>query len=355
MSLKGLNEIHIDRPIDAEELKKQAAGFTFLDGIRQGRPDYAATWYNWGFHSPYLLQDAFFLISGAFFSAFCLPALVVRVIFGRACPEALKELKCALQMLFLGMLKGFLMLCAGLFVDPFRLARKNLRALYAPQTKKSALLVIDLQNDFFPGGSLAVPEAEEVLPIVNELVKRRRAGVRYFASQDWHPQNHGSFASNLEEVPFSETTLNGVSQVAWPAHCVQGTRGAEFVEGLPKPDWVIRKGQDPRNDSYSALADNGVIKKKTKLLSHAQAEGIQRFFVCGVATDYCVRATVEDLRSENFEVIVIEDACRGVYAGLTGHAKELAYLQTKKDLETRGARFMSSQEVMETYKEQFRL
>lgn len=356
MSLaRWFGEVYIDRHVDAEGLKKQTPVFKFLDGALQGRPDYAASWYNWGYNSPYRLQDAFFLLCGAFLSALCLPALTVRLALGLTPRnETLQELQSALKMLFGGTVRGGVIGCVGFVLDPIKWMMRKASALREPQAKKSALLVIDLQNDFFSGGSLAVEGAEQVLPVVRDLVERKRKGVRYFASQDWHPQNHGSFASNLGDVLFSETQLNGVPQVAWPDHCVQGTYGAQFVDGLPTPDRVIQKGQDPRNDSYSALADNGIIKKKTKLLSHAHAEGIQRFFVCGVALDYCVRATVEDLTREGFEVIVIEDACRGVYAGLTGHAKELSFLKTKRDLETCGARFMSSKEVMDTYKEQFK-
>lgn len=344
------------RRIDSRDLQEERASRTFVDGILHGRPDYAIRWYEWGVNSPYYLQDAFYLLSAVVLGVFCLPALLVRLVcglFSGSMKEVSFDLQDALKVIFVGLGKGFFVLLQAPFRDSAKWITMKARDVRVPQCQKTALLVIDMQKDFFSGGSLAVGEAESTLPIVQELVARKREGVLYIASQDWHPASHGSFAENLEVVPFSETTLNGVPQVAWPVHCVQGTAGADFVEGLPIPDVVIQKGQDPRNDSYSAVSDQGKEPKETKLLSHLQAEGVKRLFVCGVATDYCVRATVEDLTKQGFDVVVIEDACRGVFAGLTGDAKQQAYQAIKVRLEGCGARFMPAKQLMHDYPQQF--
>lgn len=345
------------RNTDPEGLKAEIAPATFWDGVLHGRIDYAASWYNWGNHSPYMMQDAFFLLCGAIVSLLCLPAIVMRLLVAlskgawNAVQETLSDLKEALHIAVMGLLRGGATLPIACVRDSLKWGMMQWHNSHHRQEKKAAILVVDVQNDFFPGGALAVNEASSILPVLKNLIAHKRKEVRYMASQDWHPQNHGSFAPNLDVVAFSESLLNGVSQVAWPVHCVQGTYGAEFVKELPTPEIVIQKGQDPRNDSYSAVADHGNIE--TKLLSHLKAEGITRLFVCGVATDYCVGATVGDLADRGFEVIVIEDACRGVYAGLMGDAKERAYQETKAALEARGAHFMSSSQAMRGYPEQF--
>lgn len=357
MSLIG--PVTSSRNTDPEGLKTEIAPATFWDGILHGHIDHAASWYNWGYHSPYMMQDAFFLLCGAFLSVLCLPALLMRMVVNAvngnrlALQETCSDLLSALRMVVVGLCRGLALIPLAVVHDSFKGLRDQWRQVRYPEAKKAAIIAVDVQNDFFPGGTLAVGEAQEILPVLKHLIAHRREGVRYIASQDWHPRNHGSFAENLDVVMFSESTLNGVPQVAWPVHCVQGTPGAAFVKGLPRPEIVIQKGQDPRNDSYSAVADNGKVKKETKLLSHLHAEGITRLFVCGVATDYCVGATVEDLLERGFEVIVIEDACRGVYAGLMGDAKEKAYSQTKLKLERCGAKFMPASQAMQAYPEQF--
>lgn len=357
-----LGPVAINRHVDREGLKKEIAPFTFLDGLLQGRPDYAATWYNWGDHSPYIMHDAFFLLCGAVLSALCLPALLIRwvgnLLSGMVrgvdpLKEATFELLSALQMLIVGAIRGAILIPIAVFADSAKWITMKRRDRQFPQEKKSAILAVDMQKDFFPGGTLAVKGADEIIPILKTLIAKKREGVRYFASQDWHPENHGSFAPNLGVVTFSETMLNGVPQVAWPVHCVAGTPGAEFVEGMPAAEGVIQKAQDPRNDSYSAVLDNGKVKKKTKLMSHLRAEGIQRLFICGVATDYCVRETAKDLREQGLEVIVIGDACRGVYAGLMEDARASAEEKIKAELTACGAVWMPSQQVIHAYPEQF--
>ena len=351
-----MGPVTIARNTDPEGLKKECAPHTLLDGLLQGRPDYAATWFNWGFGSPYFVQDAFFLLCGVVLSSLCLPVLLLRLIsspFKGSLREALDDLWDALRMILIGGIRGAMMLAISPFRDSAKWIEMKKRDAAFPQDVKSAILATDMQNDFFPGGTLAVKGAEETVPVVQMLVTQKRKGVRYFATQDWHPENHGSFAVNLGVVTFSETTLNGVPQVAWPVHCVQGTYGAQLVEGIPAPDVMIQKAQDPRNDSYSAVADQGIVKKETKLMSHLHAEGIKRVFVCGVATDYCVRATAEDLAKRGLEVIVIEDACRGIYAGLTGEARNQAYQATQAELETYGVVFMPAKTAMHIYSQQF--
>ena len=174
-----------------------------------------------------------------------------------------------------------------------------------------ALIVVDLQNDFMPGGPLGVPGATEVIPLTNSLMERFDLVI---ATQDWHPPDHGSFAANHDSrSPYDVVDLHGLSQVLWPVHCVQNTPGADFVEGLNTERFsaVIRKGTDPTVDSYSGFADNG-NRIRTGLAGLLQERGVTEVFVCGVATDYCVRFTAQDAASAGFSVTLIEDAARGV-------------------------------------------
>lgn len=174
-----------------------------------------------------------------------------------------------------------------------------------------ALILVDLQNDFLPGGALAVPEGDRVIPIANRLMNEFEIIV---ATQDWHPADHGSFAVNHpgKEV-FEVTELNGLPQVLWPVHCVQGTKGAEFAPGLEvgKITKVFRKGTDPAIDSYSGFHDNG-HRKSTGLGEWLKKQGVKRVTVCGLATDYCVKFTALDAVAEGFEVKLDVAASRGV-------------------------------------------
>lgn len=174
-----------------------------------------------------------------------------------------------------------------------------------------ALIVIDLQNDFMPGGPLGVSGAREVLPLVNTLMPRFDVVV---ATQDWHPADHGSFAANHEgRKPFEEIAFNGLQQTLWPVHCVQGTAGAEFVEELDTDHFVavVRKGTDKTVDSYSGFADNG-NRNRSGLAGLLSERGVTEVYVCGVATDFCVNFTARDAAAAGFRVFLIEDACRGV-------------------------------------------
>jgi nicotinamidase/pyrazinamidase len=174
-----------------------------------------------------------------------------------------------------------------------------------------ALLLIDLQYDFMPGGALAVARGDEVIAIANRLLPHFSTVA---ASQDWHPRDHLSFAANHPaKDPGQMIDLGGILQVLWPSHCVQGTRGAELHDGLDKAKIteVFRKGADRAVDSYSAFFDNGK-RNATGLGEWLRERWITRLYVMGLATDYCVKHTVLDARSLGFDVWVIEDGCRGV-------------------------------------------
>ena len=175
-----------------------------------------------------------------------------------------------------------------------------------------ALLVIDLQADFLPGGALAVEEGDAVLPIVNALMRRFDAVV---VTQDWHPPGHASFASTHDEAPFSTKELPYGGQTLWPDHCVQGTPGAALHPALMTDAafLILRKGMHPGVDSYSAFVEADG-KTTTGLAALLHARGIKRVFCCGLATDFCVAYTALDARAAGFDAFVIEDACRAIDA-----------------------------------------
>jgi nicotinamidase/pyrazinamidase len=173
------------------------------------------------------------------------------------------------------------------------------------------LIVVDIQNDFCPGGSLAVPRGDEVVPIINRLARRFRNVV---LTQDWHPRGHLSFASSHPgRQPYDTITASYGPQVLWPDHCVQGTKGAEFHAALdiPHAALVIRKGIHREIDSYSTFYEND-RKTPTGLVGYMRERGFTRAFLAGLAFDFCVRYSAEDARREGFVVTVIEDACRGI-------------------------------------------
>ena len=173
------------------------------------------------------------------------------------------------------------------------------------------LLLVDLQNDFLPGGALPVPEGDAVIPVVNRLQPHFDLVV---ATQDWHPPDHGSFAANHPGRKVGEVVdLDGLPQILWPVHCVQFTRGAEFVPGLDtgRIAHVVRKGTDPRIDSYSGFFDNGK-RRSTGLADFLRQQGVRELYVAGLATDYCVKATALDAVQLGFPTWLIVDGCRGV-------------------------------------------
>ena len=177
-----------------------------------------------------------------------------------------------------------------------------------------ALILVDIQNDFLPGGALAVPDGDLIVPIANQLQAAFRIVV---ATQDWHPADHGSFAANHPgKKLFEQIELNGLPQMLWPVHCVQGTKGAELAAGLDRGRIakIFPKGTDAGIDSYSGLFDNG-HRKSTGLGEWLKAKGVTEVFVCGLATDYCVKFTVLDAAQQGFKTHFIEDASRGVNLG----------------------------------------
>ena len=176
---------------------------------------------------------------------------------------------------------------------------------------KRALVLVDIQNDFIPGGALAVAEGHEVVPVANRVAKDFEIVV---ATQDWHPENHGSFASQYEGRNPGETIeINGIPQVLWPDHCVQDSLGAEFHPDLETSLFtkVFRKGTDPAIDSYSGFFDNGHLRS-TGMGEWLRDEGVTDIWVMGLATDYCVKLTALDGVKLELNVRLIEDGCRGV-------------------------------------------
>ncbi len=172
------------------------------------------------------------------------------------------------------------------------------------------LLAVDVQNDFCPGGALAVPGGDEIVPVINGLAQRFQNVVLV---QDWHPPGHLSFASVHGKQPFDTIELAYGLQRLWPDHCVQGTEGAAFHKDLAVPHaaLVLRKGIHKQIDSYSALFEND-RKTPTGLAGYLRERGFTRVFLAGLALDFCVRYTAEDAYSEKFGVVVIEDACRAI-------------------------------------------
>ena len=175
----------------------------------------------------------------------------------------------------------------------------------------SLLLVIDVQNDFCDGGALAVEKSWEIIPVINLLVDGFE---NVAATQDWHPYDHKSFASNHEgKKPMDVINLDGVEQVLWPDHCVSGTAGADFHQELTADAFqmVIRKGFRAELDSYSAFFEND-RKTPTGLEGYLRTRGIDKVYLAGLATDYCVYYSAMDANSLGFDTYLITDACRGV-------------------------------------------
>ena len=186
----------------------------------------------------------------------------------------------------------------------------------------NCLIIVDVQNDFCPGGALAVAGGDAVVPVINSILPAFDAVV---ATQDWHPQNHVSFAANYAGAQVGQVVeAGGLAQIMWPVHCVQNTLGADFhpaldVSGL---DATIQKGTDPNVDSYSGFFDNGRVHA-TGLAAFLNARGIGTVFICGLATDYCVKWTALDALSLGFQTFVLSDATRGVNLRATDSEKAL--------------------------------
>lgn len=175
----------------------------------------------------------------------------------------------------------------------------------------NALIIVDLQNDFLPGGALAVPHGDDVVPIANEL---QRKFEMVLATQDWHPPDHGSFAANHPgKNPGDRIMLDGIEQILWPVHCVQNTRGAEFAPAFntSRIAHVFHKGVERNIDSYSTFFDNA-HRRHTGLADYLKQRSIKEIYLMGLALDYCVKYSVLDARQLGLNTHVILDGCRGI-------------------------------------------
>lgn len=190
----------------------------------------------------------------------------------------------------------------------------------------TALIIVDVQNDFCPGGALAVAGGDLVVPVINAMLPRFDVVV---ATQDWHPRDHASFAANHSGTQVGQVIeLGGLAQVLWPPHCVQNTVGADLRADLDMSglDGLFKKGTDPLVDSYSGFFDNG-RRHATGLGDYLKGRGVTSVFVCGLATDYCVKWTALDALSLGFVTTVVSDACRGVELQSGDSARALAEVQ----------------------------
>lgn len=199
-----------------------------------------------------------------------------------------------------------------------------------------ALLLIDIQNDFLPGGALAVPDGDQIIPIVNHIQPPFDLIV---ATQDWHPPDHKSFASNHAGRKVFETIdLEGLEQALWPDHCVQGTYGAEFSKQLDmkKVEAIFRKGTNADIDSYSGFYDNG-HRKSTGLTDYLRGKNITQLYIAGLAGDYCVYYSAKDAIKEGFDTYIIEDATKAI------DTKKVE--RVNKDIVQRGGKVIISREI----------
>ncbi len=205
-----------------------------------------------------------------------------------------------------------------------------------------AIILVDLQYDFMPGGALAVPEGDAVVPIANRLIKQFETVI---ATQDWHPPEHVSFASNhADRRPGEIITVDGRDQILWPVHCVQGSPGANLHRELDtaRITKIIQKGTNPRIDSYSGFFDNARAQS-TDLNDELKSRGIRRIIVLGLATDYCVKFTVLDALSLGYEATLVLDGCRGV------ELREGDIRHAVADMESAGARISNSAELIQEF------
>ncbi|CAN5485262.1 bifunctional nicotinamidase/pyrazinamidase [soil metagenome] len=201
-----------------------------------------------------------------------------------------------------------------------------------------ALLLIDIQNDFLPGGSLPVSAGNEIIPVVNEIQKLFNLII---ATKDWHPLDHGSFAVNHKDKKEGDLIdLFGLEQILWPVHCMQNTPGAEFPYDLDTSfiDKVFFKGEDPMIDSYSGFYDNG-HEKSTGMGEYLQQNKINEVYIAGLATDYCVKYTASDALQLGFKVNVIRDATRAV------NIKADDYDKAIKEMREKGANIIDSSQI----------
>lgn len=199
-----------------------------------------------------------------------------------------------------------------------------------------ALIIVDVQNDFTTGGALEVFEGEKIIPLVNQLQQHIDLVV---ATQDWHPAEHKSFASNhSHKQPLDKIMLHGLKQVLWPDHCIQGTVGAQFHPALNmnRVEGIFRKGVDVNIDSYSGFYDNG-SKRSTGLAGYLRERKVTEVFLCGLAGDYCVYYTAKDAIKEGFKTYLVEDATRSI--------DSQGFEDAKKHIESLGGKVITSHAV----------
>jgi nicotinamidase/pyrazinamidase len=198
------------------------------------------------------------------------------------------------------------------------------------------LIIIDTQNDFMPGGSLEVPKGDEIVPVINKMLDKFDL---ILATQDWHPEDHASFASNHDgEEPFNTIEWKGHDQILWPDHCVQGSKGAEFHADLnTKPiEAIFRKGMDPEIDSYSGFYDNN-HEKDTGLAGYLKRRDVKEIHFCGLAAEICVQYSILDALKEGFDVVLIEDATKAL--------DEENLHKGKQKMREKGAGFVKSMDL----------
>ena len=204
----------------------------------------------------------------------------------------------------------------------------------------NALLVVDIQNDFLPGGALPVPDGDRVVPIINQLIDHFDL---VLATQDWHPANHASFAANHPgHKPGEVIDLEGIPQILWPVHCVQHSSGSAFSPQLRTERFtkIFQKGIDPKIDSYSTFFDNAKLRS-TGLGDYLRKREVDEIFICGLATDYCVKFSVLDSRTLGFRSHVIEDACRGVNLSPDDSRKAI------EEMRSVGASIINSSQILQ--------
>ncbi len=198
------------------------------------------------------------------------------------------------------------------------------------------LIIVDAQNDFMPGGTLEVPKGDEIIPVINQILPQFDLVI---ATQDWHPENHASFANSHEgKNEFETIDLDGIPQTLWPVHCVQNTMGADFHKELKTApiEAIFRKGTNSKIDSYSGFYDNAHLKS-TGLAGYLREKQTTELYFCGLAADICVSFTVKDALNEGFTSYLIQDATRALNAA--------DFAQAKQEIEELGGKIMSSSEI----------
>jgi nicotinamidase/pyrazinamidase len=211
-----------------------------------------------------------------------------------------------------------------------------------PISKKDVLIVVDIQNDFLSGGSLEVPYGDAIIESINKIGKQfKRKGSKIVFTQDWHPSDHQSFASQHEgKLPFDPIQgFHGIGPVLWPDHCIQGSEGAEFHKNLDTTisHLIIRKGFNPSIDSYSGFLENDK-STETGLDGYLSSLKLKKVFICGLALDYCVNYSALDAKEKGYDVHVIHDLTRGITKETINQAMD--------KLQKSGVKFINSSELV---------